>query len=248
MIPPPRGPLLIDAPTVLILAGGLGTRLRSAVSDRPKVLADVGGRPFLAYWLETLALQGFQNVVLCTGYLSDHIERCFGDSYGPLKLRYSVESSPLGTGGAIRQALAQTEGSELLVLNGDSYCEVDLAEFWRDRARRRFPAAMALHYCADTRRFGRVTLTPENRVESFLEKSDLLRAGWINAGVYLLPSGWIREIAENAPASLERDLLPGWLTNGIYGFPSTGRFIDIGLPETLARAEEFFAASRRVAA
>ena len=248
VLPPSRGPLLPDAPTVMILAGGLGTRLRSVVSDRPKVLADVGGRPFLGYCLEALALQGFQNVVVCAGYLADHIERCFGDTFGPLKIQYSVEASPLGTGGALRQAIAKAQSREVLVLNGDSYCEMDLAAYWRDCARRRFFAAMAVHYCSDTRRFGRVTLDAENRVDNFLEKSDLLRAGWINAGIYILPSEWIREIPESQTVSLERDLLPRWLTNGIYGFPSTGRFIDIGLPETLAQAEEFFAASRRVAA
>ena len=243
-----RGPSLVGAPTVLILAGGLGTRLRSVVSDRPKVLAPVSGRPFLSYWLEALALQGFRNVVLCTGHLSDQVEACFGRTWGTLSLSYSPEASPLGTGGALRNAISLVSSPEVMVLNGDSYCEVDLANFWTERASRKAAASMVLHYASDSRRFGRVTLSAEGRLENFLEKSDLARPGWINAGVYLFPRGWIESIPESMPLSLERDLLPGWLMNGIHGYPSVGRFIDIGLPETLAQAEDFFAASRQVAA
>lgn len=243
-----RTPALPGAPTVLILAGGLGTRLRSVVSDRPKVLAEVRGRPFLSYWLDSLAAQGFSDVVLCSGYLSDQVERCFGSRHGPLRLRHSVENRPLGTGGALRLALPMIRTPFVLVLNGDSYCDVDLGAFCKTHIERRAEASMVLRYEEDTRRFGRVTLGPDGRLESFLEKSDVRRAGWINAGVYLLPGERIAAVPEGRPVSLERDLLPGWLAGGIHGFPSSGRFIDIGTPESLAEAEEFFAGSGRLAA
>ncbi|HAM74033.1 MAG TPA: galactokinase, partial [Verrucomicrobiales bacterium] len=182
-----------------------------------------------------------------TGHLSDQVARCFGFSYGPLKLQYSVEESPRGTGGALRLANSQVDTDSVLVLNGDSFCEVDLAGFWRAHVERRAKASMVLHYQEDTRRFGRVTMMPDSRLENFLEKGDLVRPGWINAGIYLLPKAWIEAIPEGREVSLERDLLPGWLAGGIYGYPSSGRFIDIGTPESFAQAGEFFAGDRRLA-
>lgn len=248
LLPSSRQQRLVGAPTVAILAGGLGTRLRGVVNDRPKVLADVGGRPFLSYWLETLAVQGFQEVVVCAGYLADQVERCLGSTFGPLQLRYSVETQPLGTGGALRLAAPHFNTPQVMVLNGDSFCEVDLAGFWKAHLERRSPASLVLRYEEDTRRFGRVTMTPDGRLENFLEKSDVVRPGWINAGIYLLPTEWISQIPVNQTVSLERDLLPRWLPEGISGFPSAGRFIDIGTPESFARAGEFFADARKLAA
>lgn len=248
MLPSTRQPSLVGAPTVAILAGGLGTRLRSVVNDRPKVLAEISGRPFLSYWLETLAVQGFRDVVICAGYLADQVEQCLGNSFGPLKLSYSVEAQPLGTGGALRLAESKLNSQAVMVLNGDSFCEVDLAAFWKAHLERRLPASLVLRYEQDTRRFGRVTLGSDGRLENFLEKSDLVRPGWINAGIYLLPKEWITRIPPAQPVSLERDLLPRWLGEGIHGFPSAGRFIDIGTPESFARASEFFADARKLAA
>jgi NDP-sugar pyrophosphorylase family protein len=230
---------------VAILAGGLGTRLRSVVTDRPKVLAEVAGRPFLTYWLEVLAAQGFRDVVICSGYLADQVARCFGSSYGPLRLHYSVEQEPLGTGGALRLALPRLATDTVMVLNGDSFCETDLATFWRTHRERSSRASMVLHFEPDTRRFGRVTMTADSRLENFLEKGEQVRPGWINAGIYLLPRAWIEAIPEGRSVSLERDLLPSWLAGGIYGFPSAGRFIDIGTPESFAQAGEFFAGERK---
>lgn len=248
MLPSTRQPRLVGAPTVAILAGGLGTRLRSVINDRPKVLAEIGGRPFLSFWLETLALQGFRDVVICAGYLAEQVEQCLGDTFGPLKLSYSIETQPLGTGGALRLAHPQFATEQVMILNGDSFCELDLAAFWKAHLERRLPASMVLRYEEDTRRYGRVTLATDGRLDNFLEKSDLLRPGWINAGIYLLPKEWIARVPPAQAVSLERDLLPRWVGEGIYGFPSAGRFIDIGTPESFARASEFFADARKLAA
>src|SRR5262249_48858923 len=128
---PSRPPLSPSDITVAILAGGLGTRLRSVVSDRPKVLAPVAGRPFLAWWLDTLDPQGFGDVILCTGYRAEQVEATFGESFRNLSLRYSVEDMPLGTGGAVHKALPFVRSHELLVLNGDSFCHQDLRPFLR---------------------------------------------------------------------------------------------------------------------
>src|SRR5262245_1827612 len=121
----------LSSVTAAVLAGGLGTRLRSVVADRPKVLGEIAGRPFLGYLLEQLADAGLRSVVLCTGYMGDQVRAVFGGSHRGLRLLYSEEPSPLGTGGAIRLAVGQVVSSSVLVLNGDSYCETDLGAFWR---------------------------------------------------------------------------------------------------------------------
>src|SRR5512140_3819954 len=120
--------------TAVILAGGLGTRLRAAVSALPKVLAPVAGRPFVGHLLASLARQGIRRVVLCSGYKADILESALGTSYEGLALSYSREESPLGTAGAARLALGKVEGPRALVLNGDSFCEVDLAAMARAHA------------------------------------------------------------------------------------------------------------------
>ena len=115
--------------TAVILAGGLGTRLRSVIADRPKVLAEVRGRPFLAYLLDQLIVAGSRSVVLCTGYCGEQILRTFGERYGPLRLSYSQERTPLGTAGALRAGLGQFGSDSVLALNGDSYCSLDLKKY-----------------------------------------------------------------------------------------------------------------------
>src|ERR1041384_4288401 len=115
--------------TAAVLAGGFGTRLRSVVADRPKVLAEIGGRPFLSYLFEQLAANGCRSVVLCTGYLGEQVYRIYGEQYGSLGLRYSQEAQPLGTGGALRFALGQFASDPVLVLNGDSFYGTDLKAY-----------------------------------------------------------------------------------------------------------------------
>ena len=115
---------------VAILAGGLGTRLRPAIGEQPKVVADVGGRPFLAWLPDQVAAAGFRDSVLCVGWRADQVEAAIGHAHGPLRLRYSRETSPLGTGGALRRALPLLEGDRAMVMNGDSACDADLVAAW----------------------------------------------------------------------------------------------------------------------
>ena len=121
----------------MILAGGFGTRLRSVVSDRPKVLAEVGGRPFLEYLLDQLVAEDVKSVVLCTGYLGEQVQRRLGTHYRTLALQYSREPQPLGTGGALRLALPMLDTDPVLVMNGDSYCDTRLDAFANWHAGRR---------------------------------------------------------------------------------------------------------------
>jgi D-glycero-alpha-D-manno-heptose 1-phosphate guanylyltransferase len=233
-----------------ILAGGLGTRLRSVVSDRPKVLATVLGKPFLAYLLDQLAGAGITRVVLLTGYRGEQIEQEFGSRYGHVALDYSMETSPLGTAGALRLALpklfpaaaAESAGPHnVLVLNGDSYCSADLRLFRAFHEHARAEASLVLAQVPDTSRFGKVETNTQNRLARFLEKQEAGGAGSINAGMYLLNRELIEEIPAGRPVSIEREMFPQWLqTHTLVGFGCQGAFLDIGTPESYRDAEAFF--------
>lgn len=223
-----------------LLAGGLGTRLRSVVSDRPKVMALVAGRPFVTHLLDQLAESGIRKVVLCTGYMADMIRNELGDEYRGMELVYSVEDTPLGTGGALQNAVRLLSGDKILVLNGDSYCQCNLASFITAHAASTAPAGMVLARVDDVSRFGAVLTSNDSLVGSFNEKGEKSGPGWINAGIYLLPKRLIQEIAPGQQVSLEREVFPAHLTEGIYGYPCSGLFIDIGIPEEYQRAQSLF--------
>lgn len=228
--------------TAVVLAGGLGTRLRSVVADRPKVMAEIHGRPFLTYLFDQLVAAGLSHVVVCTGYLGTQVSSFFGASYGSLRISYSQESSPLGTAGALRLALPLLESNPVLVLNGDSFCDADLMGFSSWHLERRAAASLVLTRMSDTARFGRVRINAEAAVTGFEEKSNRSGPGWINAGIYLVDRHLLQTIPAVGAVSLEREIFPEWIGRGLCGYESHGRFLDIGTPESLAAAEEFFAA------
>jgi NDP-sugar pyrophosphorylase family protein len=226
--------------TVLILAGGFGTRLKEIVADHPKVLAPVRGRPFLTYLLDQVAVAGFSSVVLATGYRADEVENTLGSSYGPLSLEYSPEPSPLGTAGAIAHAKPLLSPGPCLVMNGDSICLADLARYWEWARARDAAVALVLAHVKDPRRFGSVRLSEENeQIVSFEEKSPDLGAKWINAGIYYLSDSFLDSLEQGRNASLERDVLPNWIGRGMYGWKTDAPFLDIGVPESYAEAAEF---------
>jgi NDP-sugar pyrophosphorylase family protein len=228
-----------------VLAGGFGTRLRPVVADRPKVLAPVLGRPFLAYLLDPLARAGVRATTLLTGYMADRVEAEFGPGFGNMRLTYSVETTPLGTAGALRHALPLLDRPSVLVLNGDSYCDLDLPAFFDQHRRSRAKCTVALTEVPDVARFGKVTLAGGHRVTRFVEKSAAGGRGLINAGVYLLGRQLLDEIPAQGAVSLERALFPRWAAEGrCYGFVAAGRFLDIGTPESYAQAAECFARRR----
>lgn len=226
---------------VAVLAGGLGTRLRPVIGDRAKVLAAVDGRPFLTRVLDQLAAAGFRDVVLCTGFCADEVEAALGATHGPLRLRYSPEPSPLGTGGALRLALPLLDGPDVLVLNGDSFCEVDLAALTVLHRTRGHAATLVAVEVPDTSPYGRLEIGDDDRVRRFSEKQEHGGAGWINAGIYLLARTLIAALPAGRPLSLERDALPEWAAAALlYGSRVRGRFIDIGTPGAYSGASRFF--------
>lgn len=227
----------------VVLVGGLGTRLRCVVNDRPKVLAMVAGRPFLFHLLDQLAEGGVHEVVLCSGYRAGQVEAEVGSAYREMTIHYSPEDSPMGTGGALRLALRHVDADNMLVMNGDSFCEVDLQGFGHFHQRHPEAASMVLTHVPDVARFGAVEVNAEGRVLSFLEKGERTGPGLINAGIYLLPRKMIEVLPEGQMVSLERELFPAWLPDRLRGFAAGGTFIDIGTPESYARADTFFGVS-----
>ncbi len=229
--------------TALILAGGFGTRLRPVVADRPKVLAEVLGRPFVFHILDRLAPLGVRDVVFCTGYMAEALERAVGGEYRGMRVHFSREEQPLGTGGALALAASRHPAPLALAMNGDSLATADLGAFARWAAAQDCDAALLLARVADTARFGSVELAQEGpgRIAGFAEKGHA-GAGLINAGVYLLRPGALAGVAAGEPASIETDVFPALAASGrLFGHPAEGGLLDIGTPESYAEAGRFLA-------
>ena len=224
--------------TAVVLAGGFGTRLRSVVADRPKVLAPVAGRRFLAYLLDQLADAGLQEVVLCTGYLGEQIRAAFGARWRKLHLRYSQETESLGTAGALRNALALLPTEDVLVLNGDSYCDVNLRAIIELHRTRHAAATVAVTEAQDANRYGAVVVESDGAISGFVEKGSN-GPGFINAGVYVLDRQFVAAIPPGTQVSLERDCFPHSVGKGLFAHQATGRFVDIGTVESFAEAQHF---------
>lgn len=225
-----------------MLAGGLGTRLKSRFGDLPKPLAPIGGRPFLAHQLEWLARHGMSEAVLCLGYGAEEVRAVLGDgaAHG-VRLHYSPEPEPLGTGGALKLAARFVTGPAVVV-NGDTLAEVDPWALERARWERNAVGAIALFQVTAVAERGRVECDGEGRVRRFVEKDpDHREPAWVNGGVYAFhPNLWQR--LPEAPSSLERDVLPELAREGrLVGFEAPGTFYDIGTPEEWERAERRFA-------
>jgi NDP-sugar pyrophosphorylase family protein len=225
---------------VIILAGGLGLRLRSVVPDRPKVLALINGMPFLSYILRELSKAGFRDVVLCTGYMGEQIDAEFGECYHKLRLSYSQEESPLGTGGALRLALPMIHSNTVFVLNGDSMCLGDFDEFFSWHNEKKALASIMMTRVRDIRRFGHIQVNRDGQISQFEEKRGEAKPGWINAGIYILNSELIKAIPPDKIISLEREVFTRYVGKSLYGFMCHGKFIDIGVPTSYARAEQVF--------
>jgi len=239
----------------VVLAGGQGTRLREAVPGLPKSLAPIGNRPFLSYLLSWLQAQGITEIILALGHRRQEIARYYARHQPPgLSLRYSVESTPLGTGGALKNLSSMLAGEDFLVLNGDSIFDVDLGEMVSFHRRHRSEATLALANPPETGRYGRVVLDARQRIKAFLEKQAAPPAGsngagrtrWVSGGLYIMNKAVFRHMPRRQKVSLEKEVFPRLIGRPFYGFPWEGYFIDIGVPEDYlkARAElpERFAA------
>ena len=220
----------------VILAGGLGTRLRSVVSTLPKVMAPVAGQPFLHHILRSLSQQGFARVVLAVGYMREAIMDSVGSEFLGMQIQYSVEDELLGTGGAVRQALSLVEPGLCFVLNGDTWVDLDYAAMYREHLAANVRLSIAVKEIDDVSRFG--TLQISNRhITGFLEKGSCGR-GSINAGAYLMPTDLLAEQTLPKVFSLEQDFfMPQLSSLHPLAHHTAGTFIDIGIPIDYDRAQ-----------
>jgi NDP-sugar pyrophosphorylase family protein len=239
-----------DIPTgavsAFVICGGEGTRLRPVLSDRPKSMALISGTPFLQLLLDRLRSQGVGDVILGTGYMAERIERYFGcGNKLALRIRYSREHEPLGTGGALK--LAEPLISDpVLVLNGDSYAEWSLVPMLELFTAKDADIVIVLQAVADVARYGSVALNQDGRVTEFIEKGIRAGPGLINAGVYLLRKKIVRGLPAATAISLEREVFPSLLHRQVYGLVCHGLFIDIGIPDDLRQAQTLLAPHTRV--
>ncbi|MGQ9694889.1 MAG: sugar phosphate nucleotidyltransferase [Thermodesulfobacteriota bacterium] len=227
-----------------ILAGGWDIVFRRLVPDRPKVLAEVGERPFLSYILDHLNLFGVREVVLCTGYLGEKIEEVFGNNYKDMHLMYSREISPRGTGGALRLALPFFKSEQVLVLNGESFCSANLDCFWRSHLARGAEASIVLTIAPERLGHGLVLTDEDGFVFRFVGKRNISSIGWVNAGIYLIKRNLIRSIPPGKQISLEREMLPAWKGRRIFGQRLASNFYEISTPESYMQTNLFFAPSK----
>lgn len=220
----------------VVLAGGFGTRLRSRVADLPKAMAPVAGRPFLEYVLDRLVDSGVARIVLATGYLSETIESHFGGAYRGVPVGYSREDTPLGTGGAIAKALRALPAQTTVVLNGDTWLDVDLTAFHTWCLQQPGVPGLVLREVRDVSRFGAVALDGE-RIDAFGEKQTSGR-GFVNAGVYGLALSHFDGFGLPEVFSIETDFFQRCIgRRPLRGFPCRGEFIDIGVPDEFDRAQ-----------
>ncbi|HWR04001.1 MAG TPA: HAD-IIIA family hydrolase [Humidesulfovibrio sp.] len=228
-----------DSVTAYILAGGFGTRLRQAVPDRPKALAEILGRPYIYHLLDALADFGLARVVLCTGHMAQMLEDSLGPSYRGMELLYSREDEPLGTGGALKLALSRHPAELALCINGDSLTDANLAEYLRWFEMRQEPGALLLVPVKDAARYGSVSTDISGRVTGFVEKGQG-GPGWISAGVYLLHPSCLEAVAPGQSASIEQDVFPALAeASALCAYRAQARFLDIGTPESYASAGRF---------
>lgn len=228
----------LDAIDVLILCGGTGSRLRSIIPDRPKGLAPVGGKPFMDILVEDLVRQRFRRVIFCVGHMKEQII----DRYqvrDDAEYLFSEEDAPLGTGGAVQNALPLIRSNPFLVVNGDSLCPVDFEKFYLFHHAKVASASFVLTQADERYDGGGVCLGETQRIRSFLEKSIVKdqHGCFINAGIYLLQ----REIVEHQyiapPFSLEYDVFPALVnTKPCFGFVVGSQLVDIGTPERYRKA------------
>lgn len=224
----------------ILLAGGLGTRLRSVVSDRPKPMALIEGRPFMEYVTRELVRSKIQDIIFAVGYKGSMVEEHFGDGgrFG-FHASYAYEETLLGTAGAIKNAGGFITEDRFFVLNADTFYQIDYTRLKRIQDAQNLDMALVLREVPDVSRYGQAILDEEGILTAFNEKTEEARKGTINGGIYLMKRELLAAIPEGK-VSLENDMIPRWLEEGrrLGGFVNDGYFIDIGIPEAYYQFQE----------
>ncbi len=224
---------------VVILCGGKGERLKAAVNNRPKPMAEINNRPFLDMLIDHVSDFGFRHFILSTGYMADFIKKYYQKKQTSLEFLFSEDERPLGTGGAIKNAQALIKSSTFLVLNGDSFCNVDLQKFMNFHSDKKALVSMALTIDTDHKEYGTVILEDSGLITGFYEKSGKYRVGLINTGIYLFQKKVLALMPKKKSFSLETDFFPSITKNSFYGFRTRQPLLDIGTPKRYVKAKEF---------
>lgn len=233
--------MFIKLPDVIILAGGLGTRLRGEVKDTPKSMAPINGRPFLEYQLRQIQAAGMKRVILSTGYLGEQVQAYFGDRFMDMDILYSHEKEPLGTGGAVKLAFSQVKTPYAMIFNGDTMFRINPDLFFQRTIENLANVSIALRQVDDASRYGSVECDDEGRILSFNEKSNTKKPGLINGGIYLISSRYFRKFDLPEVFSLEKDFFAPQVREGYFtGQVFDNYFLDIGIPEDYQRAQDDF--------
>jgi D-glycero-alpha-D-manno-heptose 1-phosphate guanylyltransferase len=222
----------------IILAGGLGTRLRSVIADMPKCMAPVNGTPFIAFVIDALKKQGVERFIFSLGYKSESIINFVETAYPNLDKVYAIENEPLGTGGAIKEACKKVNGTNVLVLNGDTLFNANLKSLSHFHARQNADCTIALKPMINIERYGTVDINNRNVVIAFNEKR-FCQKGLINGGIYCLNAKNFSN--ENFPEvfSFEKEYLEKLFSvRAMFGMIQDEYFIDIGIPEDYERAQQ----------
>jgi D-glycero-alpha-D-manno-heptose 1-phosphate guanylyltransferase len=225
-------------PDVVILAGGLGKRLKSVTGDTQKVLAKIGEKPFLEILIDYIASQGAKRFILCVGHGSDEVEAYFKDKYQTLEIIFSKEEAPLGTGGAIKRGSQHVKTEHFLAMNGDCFCVIDYNALIAAHRGHKANATIAITELPDVREYGSITVNEKLQITGFKEKSALAQEGLINTGTYCLGRGVFDLAPTPQKFSIEYDFFPHLVGQGFYAFEVENRFIDIGTPERYQWAQE----------
>jgi D-glycero-alpha-D-manno-heptose 1-phosphate guanylyltransferase len=224
----------------IVLAGGLGTRLRSVVADKPKCMAPVNDKPFLYYLLQYLIKQGITHVVLSLGYKSEQVIEWCEQAGLSLQFSYAIEAEPLGTGGAILNAVSHLKENECFIVNGDTFFDVSLPAFYGFHQQAQSKLSLALKPMREFERYGSVQLDKDARITAFLEKK-YCEEGLINGGVYLTSKQYLESLQLPTQFSFEKEVLEPEVKNGqLYGFISDTYFIDIGIPADYEQVQTDF--------
>ena len=221
----------------VILAGGMGTRLRSVIKDVPKPMAPVNGKPFLFFVLQWISGYSVEKIILSLGFKPGTVRNYFGDSFSGIPVEYVVEDQPLGTGGAVKYAARLTEGDDFVVINGDTFFPIDLKKFYDFHVEKSSLFSIALKRMKESDRYGTVECH-EDTILRFREK-EFCSEGLINGGIYLINRKYLESKKLPEVFSIEKDLMEKEAGTGILKAQIFDDiFIDIGIPEDYKRAPE----------
>lgn len=222
----------------LILAGGKGTRLGYLTKETPKPLMKVNKKLFIKYLLDQLIIFGYEKVYISIGYKAEYFKKSLGAKYKNIEIFYISEEEELGTGGAILNSIKYIKSERVLVMNGDSYCDINLFDF-KNSFKSYYDILIVVTKVNNSERYGSIITNSNGKIVKFNEKKKSENS-LINAGIYIISKIFFKSLNFNDRFSLENDVLSECAKNNFYSWYKKAKFIDIGTPQSLMQASKFF--------